>query len=467
MNGIQQIPEVLALNSRDNLIRLPGEQDVPVTPRIRKLVDSQPFQRLRSISQLGLVSLVYPGATHTRFEHSLGAYRMSLLFLNRLATNDRFVQQVSEKHAELFFVAALLHDIGHWPYCHPFEDMGLAAIVDHESLARKRIVESGIASIVDQEFDFTTNELSDLLEGKVDTPVTSILKSMLSGPIDVDKMDYLYRDSLHAGVPYGMHYDRGRLIGSLCLNEDGSALAIDKKGSTAAELMVFARYVMFSEVYWHHTVRAATAMLQRALFTLVDKVNIEDLYEMTDLPFQQHLLAAAKGTDAEATIDGLFGPERRLYKRLAQFTLLENPELFQQVSRRNYEWLLRCSSHLISGLNEKFDLAMLPNDLLIDAPPPGLEVQFNIDVRTGPINRQSSQSGQNETIHQASGYRAMSDLSPVVKTLAQEQFDNYVKRVRLYVNPSIDLQAMPQGDELAGMLKIAIKATDDGGNATG
>ena len=82
--------------------------------------------------------------------------------------------------------------------------------------------------------------------------------SILSGPIDIDKMDYLDRDSLHAGVPYGRNFDRNRLIQSLLVNGNGDGLAISSKGKTAAELMVFARYVMFSEVYWHHTVRSAT-----------------------------------------------------------------------------------------------------------------------------------------------------------------------------------------------------------------
>ncbi len=77
---------------------------------------------------------------------------------------------------------------------------------------------------------------------------------MLSGPIDIDKMDYLFRDSLHAGVPYGRHFDQQRLLGSLSLNQAGDGLAVTDKGKTAAELMVFARYVMFSEVYWHHGV---------------------------------------------------------------------------------------------------------------------------------------------------------------------------------------------------------------------
>jgi HD superfamily phosphohydrolase len=82
-----------------------------------------------------------------------------------------------------------------------------------------------------------------------------LLRSILSGPIDIDKMDYLERDSLHAGVPYGRHFDKQRLIQSLVLNAAGDGLALTHKGKTAAELMVFARYVMFSEVYWHRRAR--------------------------------------------------------------------------------------------------------------------------------------------------------------------------------------------------------------------
>ncbi len=105
---------------------------------------------------------------------------------------------------------------------------------------------------------------------------------MLSGPIDIDKMDYLYRDSLHAGVPYGRHFDQQRLLGSLCLNQAGDGLAITDKGKTAAELMVFARYVMFSEVYWHHGVRAATAMLQRAFYVLHGGLDLDGLFRMNE-----------------------------------------------------------------------------------------------------------------------------------------------------------------------------------------
>jgi hypothetical protein len=116
-----------------------------------------------------------------------------------------------------------------------------------------------------------------LIEGSADDPAGRILCSLLSGPIDVDKMDYLARDSLHAGVPYGRHFDQERLLASLCLDATGTTLAITDKGRTAAELMVFARYVMFSEVYWHHAVRAATAMLQRSVWLVrasIDPVRL-------------------------------------------------------------------------------------------------------------------------------------------------------------------------------------------------
>src|SRR5205807_9925753 len=130
------------------------------------------------------------------------------------------------------------------------------------------------------------------------------LRSMLSGPIDGDKIDYLARDSLHAGVPYGRNFDRRRLIGSMCLNESGDALAITEKGKTAAEMMVFARYVMFSEVYWHHGVRSATAMLQRAFFMLHERLNLGELFRLTEAEWIAELRQTACGTPAAALLEG-------------------------------------------------------------------------------------------------------------------------------------------------------------------
>jgi HD superfamily phosphohydrolase len=268
MSTLLDIAEVVELDARRSLIRIPPEIDVPLTRRVRQIVDTADFRRLARISQLGLVSLVYPAAHHTRFEHSLGVFRLALLYLRRLAHDDRFTAAVSPENAEVFLAAALLHDLGHWPFCHPIEDIELPGVPQHELFANSFLLEGEIGDILRNDWGMQPREVVALLSEKPRDTAAQILDSMLSGPIDIDKMDYLFRDSLHAGVPYGRHFDQERLLGSLCLNRGANGLAITEKGRTAAELMVFARYVMFSEVYWHHGVRAATAMFQRAFYLL-------------------------------------------------------------------------------------------------------------------------------------------------------------------------------------------------------
>ncbi len=259
-----ELPE-LSLSQGVNWIRIPPEVDVPVTRRVKSLIDSGAMRRLTRISQLGLVSFVYPGATHSRFEHSLGVYRLAVQVLNQLARDPSAERIVNQRDAKLFLVAALLHDVGHWPYCHPIEDMHLEWIPKHESMARELLCTDEVETILRDDWQLSGNEVADFLVSR--SKPKSLLQSLLSGPIDVDKMDYLQRDSLHAGVPYGRNFDVGRLIHSVCPGPNGS-VAITSKGRTAAEMMVFARYVMFSEVYWHHAVRSATAMLQRLVFEL-------------------------------------------------------------------------------------------------------------------------------------------------------------------------------------------------------
>ena len=251
------IPELMALDSTASGVRIPPGDTAPLTPRVRALLDTAEMRRLARVSQLGLVTLVYPGAVHSRFEHSLGVYRLALEFLQRLRAEPRFAEVVGDADASAFIAAALVHDIGHWPYCHPIEDMGLPEIPRHESLVGGILTRGGIAEVLESEWGVAPARIAELITGSARDRAGRILHSLLSGPIDVDKMDYLARDSLHAGVPYGRNFDQSRLLANLCLDERGEGLAIADKGRTAAELMVFARYVMFSEVYWHHAVRAA------------------------------------------------------------------------------------------------------------------------------------------------------------------------------------------------------------------
>ena len=142
------LPELRALDSSGDGLRIPPDVTVPLTPRVRALLDLPLLRRLARISQLGLVALVYPGAVHSRLEHSLGVYRLALEFLARLQHDPRFAATVSEADAAAFVVAALVHDAGHWAYCHPLEDMGLPELPRHESFVRRLLAAPDTAAVL-------------------------------------------------------------------------------------------------------------------------------------------------------------------------------------------------------------------------------------------------------------------------------------------------------------------------------
>ena len=443
-SALRDVPEVAALDGRAGLVRIPPELDVPLTPRVRAIVDAGEFRRLAHISQLGLVSLVYPAANHTRFEHALGVYRLALLFLRQLANDPRFAATIAPADAELFIVGALLHDVGHWPFCHPIEDLHLPSVPNHELFANSFLLEGELADVLRDDWSIQPREVVSLLSEKPRDQRGRILRSMLSGPIDIDKMDYLGRDSLHAGVPYGRNFDQGRLIGSLCLNEGGDGLALADKGKTAAELMVFARYVMFSEVYWHHSVRAATAMLQRAFYLLHGGLDLDALFRLAEGPMIERLRRAAEGSSAGELLDGLFGSTRRLYKRVTQCSFFEQRELYDQLVRRPYPWLVACADQFAALASTELGRVVAPHEILFDAPPAKREVEFKIDVHFPKEGR----------------YRPLGDVSPVVKALAQQQFDDYVKRVRVFAHPRV-AGALRETPLLTKLLQEAISRTGE------
>jgi HD superfamily phosphohydrolase len=429
MNTIHDIPEI-GRKRANGVVRIPPGVDVPLTPRVRRLIDTAAFRRLAHISQLGLVGLVYPAANHSRQEHSLGVFLAAIEYLDRLAADERFASAVSPADAELFLAAALLHDVGHWSFGHPMEDLHLPHFAGHEAFARRFIVAGEVADVLAEDWNLDPQQVAALVAGQAADRTQRILCSMLSGPIDVDKIDYLMRDSLHAGVPYGRNFDRRRLIGSLCLNEAGDGLAITDKGKTAAEMLVFARYVMFSEVYWHHAVRAATAMLQRAVFLLQPALEPEELLIKTERPMIESLLAAAGDGPAGILLDGLFGPKRRLYKRLAQYSYFEQQDIYRRLARRPYAEQVRVAERIATALAAGLRSKVAPHEVLVDAPPVELEVDFDIEVH---YPKQGL-------------FRRLGEISPVVRTLAKEQFDDYVKRVRVFVHPRTAAEAAQLSD---------------------
>ncbi len=453
------IPEIAGLDARSSIIRIPPELDVPLTPRVRRIIDSRAFRRLANVSQLGFVRLVYPGATHTRFEHSLGVYRLTLLLLKRLAHDERFASVVRVQEAETLILSALLHDVGHFPYCHLLEDLKICNAKSHEELADEFLF-GELSPLIRNDWGVEPRNISDVLmkrepvrfPGESDEEyfrrkkVFRLLASILSGPIDVDKMDYLMRDSHAAGVPYGKNYDLDRLVGSVCLNERGDGIAISSKGKTAAELMVFARYVMFSEVYWHHAARSATVMFQRLVDCVAQETRVAQLFEAfrvkSDADIHHYLFELCSSLsepnrafrqEGLRLCQGLFGEQRVLFKRVRQFSSLEEPGLYRRIAGRPYVQIRAISNKMAEYLS------ISPADVLIDAPPVDKEVEFKIDVFYSDKNV----------------YRPLSKVSPVVRALAKEQFDDYVKRARVFAAPEVARQ-LQEHNALDSVLERAL-----------
>ena len=436
-----EIPELAQTGDSFGVIRIPVEQDVPFTPRVRAIVDSAEFQRLGHVTQLALASRVYPGATHTRFEHALGVYHNSLRYLWQLGRDPRFAETVSVRDAEILIVAALLHDIGHWPFCHPIEDMALPQMPPHESFAREFIGEgTELGAVLLSEWNIDPEEVLDVLVAKTDSPSSRLRRSILSGPIDIDKMDYLVRDSQHCGVPYGRHFDRNRLMNSLIVNEAGDGLAITSKGKTAAEMMVFARYVMFTEVYWHHAVRSATTMFARAFYELMPKLNLSSLFHMAESDLIRTLRTAAEQSDVQMLTHGLFGSRRQLHKRLAEYSIFNQEKLYRTLRQKSFAQLTECSSNLSVAIGDAIGRKVDRLDVLIDAPPQHREVEFRVDIYSASERR----------------YRPLRDVSPIVDSMARTQFDDCVKKVRIFARAEIR-DALPEGFDLNTLVENVLR----------
>ena len=288
-------------------IRDPLWNNIGIDAVSLRLIDTPVFQRLRYVRQLGLAYLVYPGATHSRFEHALGTYHLARRTLDRLAaTSDA---SIAERDRGVVLAAALLHDVGHYPFSHALEEIGAP---HHEEVARPLILEGTIAGILRQAFgDTAPAEVHALVRGESGSP----LQRLISGSLDLDKIEYLKRDALMCGVPYG-EIDVERLIESLRIVADPvsgrQTIGIREKGLSALESLLFAKYQMYRNVYWHHAVRSATAMYKRLVYDALRAGRLERdmLASFTDEGLLHHL-----GTsDGGGMLSAL--RERRLYKRV-------------------------------------------------------------------------------------------------------------------------------------------------------
>jgi len=232
-----------------------------------KVIDSSIFQRLRFVKQLAAAWYVYPGATHTRFSHSLGAMHIMGLIASRLASLGYIY---SYDDVQLLRLAALLHDVGHTPFSHAIEPFYRYKLyIGHEDLSKIVILENSDIKEILSSYGYDPKTIVAILEGRHKEP---LYNQLLSSDLDVDRMDYLIRDALHTGVTYGS-IDLHRIIATLVVDGEGN-LAILDKGIDALENFYLARMHMYKAVYYHKTL-VGYEMLLRKIYEYMNEC-VED-----------------------------------------------------------------------------------------------------------------------------------------------------------------------------------------------
>jgi HD superfamily phosphohydrolase len=250
-------------------IRDPIHGYIEIAPYIEKLLDTRIVQRLRNVKQLGWTNLVYPGANHTRFEHSLGTYYLA----------SRLGSELSEEERREIEIAALLHDIGHGPYSHDSEDI-------IEEYTRRRhddvlfLLESEEIALILDEYGIKPSAISSHIQGKTK------IGQIVAGSLDVDRMDYLIRDSYYTGVAYGI-VDYEHLLRNIRFYDNNIVLYY--RGLKSAESLLMSRFLMYPSVYDHHVGRIAGSMFVHGLDAAINagdtnafELQLMDDYELND-----------------------------------------------------------------------------------------------------------------------------------------------------------------------------------------
>ncbi len=274
------------------------------------LVGTPEFQRLWGVRQTGFAHLVFPGANHTRLEHSLGAYWVAEQMAARLGLDEADTQRVT--------AGALLHDIGHGPFSHTLDGPMVEVLGrPHERLSCARIEgtdptwpaeKSDVPGVLER-YALEPRSIARLIDPREGISSSRLLRSLLHGPIDADRIDYLQRDAYYTGVAHGA-IDAVRLLDTL--RAVRGRLVYEEKGRSAVEGFLVGRALMYSSVYFHKTVRAAELMAQAAVERIAGYPEAaRPLFSTRDGELLVRLSEA--GGISRALVEGLV--ERRLYKR--------------------------------------------------------------------------------------------------------------------------------------------------------
>ena len=352
------------------------------------LVDTRPYQRLRWIKQLGSANLVYPGANHTRLEHSIG--------VSHLAKQMALQSDVPGDELHLVSIAGLLHDLGHSPYSHLADELPFGK--DHVDITQDIIKESQISDIFNDE-GIDCTEICNLIKGE------HRYGSLISGDIDADRLDYLMRDSHYTGVKTGV--DTGRLVTKMSITN--GELVIGESGLPVVETFLTSRSVMFPTVYFHPFSRGAELMLARATKAAIlsGYFSYESFVSYTDHKFLSELDSA--GGISKSLVNDF--ENRKITKRVVSITKDETEN--KGITKSDIEDLeISISSKL--GIDS--------SKVFMDLPP--LKVVPDMKVKI---------------LKEDGSLDYASNMSTITKSLYEAQFDHW--RCRIYAPASLSEEA--------------------------
>lgn len=345
---------------------------IPLTAADVALIETPAFLRLDRIQQLGFVSKVWPGAKHTRFEHSLGVFhlmRQAVAAVRRVAPA---CVEIDDETARTAIAAALLHDIGHYPFSHAIEELG-PPILSHEEVGRRVIEGSEVAAVLTEHWRVDPGRVADLIDPRGELPPGDrLLRGLLSGALDVDKLDYLPRDAKHCNVPYG-GVDTPRLLDALRVVEvEGRPrIVVNEKGVSPLHSLITARQEMFDNVYWHHTNRACMVMLLRAVqdALAVGAITPEQLTLHDDASLLEVLSRSAMPATTRALVDSL--RSRRLHKRAVEVSA-RSADLYRYLNSLYADPARRRAVEMgmAAALADALGTTVEPHEVLIDIPKP-------------------------------------------------------------------------------------------------
>lgn len=266
----------------DHAFKDPLWKDIALDDSFRSLYLHKAVQKLDRIRQNGPACHIYPGAVHTRLAHSLGVYHVGRMIMQRLVSTG--AEGLDVTGIRSFLAACLLHDIGHFPYAHSLKEL---SVREHEELACQLIEDDRSLYEAIEETGAHAGMVMAIIDGgRPADDQCLVYRGILSGALDPDKLDYLNRDAFFAGVPYGLQ-DTGYIISSMRLHE--GRIALERDAVSSLEHLLFSKYLMYRNVYWHKGVRSATCMIKKALLEgLRDGVlSFDDLYFIDDFDFDR------------------------------------------------------------------------------------------------------------------------------------------------------------------------------------